>query len=379
MKFNFDEEIARNESNSYKWDFFNDPADLIPMWVADTDFRCSPAIIESQQKIVDHGVLGYAMCPKELKEVFVARMKNLYKWEIKQEWLVWLPGLVTGLTNAIKTVCQPSGAYMTYTPVYHPFHLASTWTSKPIQLTEMIEVDCRYTLDFEAIIKTITPETKMFLLCNPHNPGGTVFRKEELLALIAICEEHNIIICSDEIHCDLILDDNCTHIPLASLSDWAAENTITLFSPSKTFNIAGLGGSVAVIKNEALRTAYINSKEGLVPMISRHAYLAALAGYRDSEDWRLEQIAYLKSNHDYLVSELNGYNGLKVNALEATYLAWVDATATGKNDVGNLLIKNGVRVNDGIVFKGEGFFRVNFGCTRKNLEEGIRRIKIAFA
>lgn len=375
---NFDEIIPRHQTNSYKWDFYNDPTDTIPLWVADMDYRCSPAVLESQKLTTDHGVFGYAMCPNELKEVFVERMQQLYNWEIKKEWLVWIPGLVPGLSNTIKTVCSQGSNYMIYTPVYHPFHLASGWMNTPFVSTEMIEIDNRYTLDFEAIEAEITPETKLFLLCNPHNPGGTVFKKDELMKLIEICEKHDIKICSDEIHCDLILDDKLKHIPTASLSDWASENTISLLSPSKTFNIAGFGCSVAVIKNENLRNAFVQSKEGMFPMISRQAYLAALAGYRDSENWRIEMIKYLQKNHDYLVSELNGFCGLKVNKLEATYLAWIDATATGMKDIGSQLLKNGVRVNDGPIFKGEGFFRVNFACTHETLKEGIQRIKNTF-
>lgn len=375
MKYNFDEVINRRNTDSFKWDFNNDPEGTIPMPVADMDFACAPAIIEALREVTEQGVMGYATRPKELNEVFIARMEKLYNWNIKPEWLLWIPGLVPGLAATGKAVGEAGSGILTALPVYGPFHQTPTWVGKTLQTTQFVEKDGRWTIDFEALEAAITPDTRLFMLCNPHNPGGTVFKKEELQQLVDICQKHEIMICSDEIHCDLILDKTLVHIPTATISDWALENTITLMAPSKTFNIAGLGCSVAIIPNQNLRSKFEAAKAGFFPMLSRHSYRAALAAYRDCEDWRLELIDFLKMNHDFLYKELNGYKGLKILPLEATYLMWIDARGTGIENITMKLLQNGVRVLDGSIFKGEGFFRVNFACRRELLIEAIGRIK----
>ena len=239
----------------------------------------------------------------------------------------------------------------------------------------MMEQNNRWTFDFEALENAITEETKLFMLCNPYNPSGTVFTRDELEKLASICQKHNLIICSDEIHCDLILDENKPHIPIASLSQESENQTITLLAPSKTFNIAGLGCSVAIISNPVLRKKFEDAKNGFFPPLPRHSMVAALSAYRDCEDWRIDLIKYLKVNHDYLYQELNGYKGLKMIPLEATYLAWVDARGTGIDNIQEQILKSGVRVMDGKTFMGEGFFRLNFACPKSVLIEAVERIK----
>jgi cystathionine beta-lyase len=375
MKYNFDEQINRKNTDSYKWDMFNDPETVIPMPVADMDFRCPPPILEALKKVTDHGVLGYSIVPAILKETFQERLKKLYNWDTQQEWQVWIPGLVPAITATCKAIGNIGDAVITAIPVYHPFHLAPNYVGKQLQTFPMKEVENRWTFDFEALEATITPETKLFMLCNPHNPGGTVYTKAELEQLLAICQKHEIIICSDEIHCDLILDSTKPHIPTASLSKEAEAMTITLMAPSKTFNIAGLGCSVAIIPNPVLRKQFEDAKNGFFPPLTRHSQDAALAAYRDCEEWRVELVDYLTQNHDYLYQELNGYKGLKMLPLEATYLAWIDARATGIEDIQALLLAAGVRVMDGKVFMGEGFFRLNFACTKALLVEAVNKIK----
>jgi cysteine-S-conjugate beta-lyase len=375
MTYNFDQLIDRHNTDSYKWDANNDTLTVIPMPVADMDFQCPQAIIDTLVAIDQHGIMGYAIRPPELNEVFVSRLAALYNWHIDPEWLVWLPGLVPGITTACKTVGDVGSAILTATPVYGPFHQAPAWVGKQTQTFPLIEQQGRWTIDIPTMEAAITPDTKLFLLCNPHNPGGTVFRKEELEQIVAVCQRHDIVICSDEIHCDLILDPSLQHIPIAPLSDWALQNSITLFAPSKTFNIAGLGCSVAVIPNPTLRRQFESAKMGMMNSLSRQAYQAALVAYRDCEDWRQALVSYLKQNHDLLYQSLNGYKGLKMLPLEATYLAWIDARETGIENITQCLLDNGVRVIDGKVFRGEGFFRVNFACPTALLTEAIERIK----
>jgi cysteine-S-conjugate beta-lyase len=377
MKYNFDELVNRKNTDSFKWDFYNDPEDMISMPVADMDFRSPEPILEALREVTEHGVFGYSVVPEELKNVLQERLERLYAWKTEKEWQVWIPGLVPAITATCRAIGEIGDGVLTSIPVYHPFHLAPNYVGKKLQTFPMIEINNRWTFDFDALENAITTETKLFMLCNPYNPAGTVFTKDELEKLVAICQKHNIVICADEIHCDLILDINKKHIPVASLSHDAENMTITLLAPSKTFNIAGLGCSVAVIPNPEIRKKFNAAKDGFFPPIPRHSMVAALSAYRDCEDWRLQLINYLKANNDYLYEELNGYKGLRMLPLEATYLSWIDSRETGIPDIQERILKAGVRLIDGKLFMGEGFLRLNFACSKSVLVEAVRRIKEA--
>lgn len=378
MKYNFDQIINRKNTDSFKWDFFQDPEGTIPMPVADMDFKSPEPILEALREVTEHGVFGYSIIPEELKDILQERLERLYSWKTEKEWQVWIPGLVPAITATCRAIGEIGDAVITSIPVYHPFHLTPGYVGKKLQTFPLIEVDNRWTFDFEALEKAITEDTKLFMLCNPYNPAGTVFTREELEKLAKICQHHNLIICSDEIHCDLILDKNKKHIPIASLSQETENKTVTLLSPSKTFNIAGLGCSVAIIPNPELRQKFNAAKDGFFPPLPRHSMVAAMAAYRDCEDWRLQLINYLKVNHDYMFQELNGYRGLKLLPLEATYLAWIDARDTGIEDIQERILKAGVRLMNGKTFMGEGFLRLNFACSKSVLVEAVKRIKSAF-
>lgn len=377
MQYNFDEVINRKNTDSFKWDFFQDPEGTIPMPVADMDFKSPEPILQALRKVTEHGVFGYSIVPEELKEVLQERLERLYGWKTEKEWQVWIPGLVPAITATCRAIGDIGDSVITSIPVYHPFHLAPGYVGKKLQTFPLIEDNNRWTFDFKALENAITNETKLFMLCNPYNPAGTVFTREELEKLVEICQKHSIVICADEIHCDLILDINKKHIPIASLHQQAENMTVTLLAPSKTFNIAGLGCSVAIIPNPDLRQKFNVAKDGFFPPLPRHSMVAALAAYRDCEDWRLQLIDYLKSNHDYMYNELNGYRGLRMLPLEATYLAWIDARETGVEDIQERILAAGVRLMNGKTFMGEGFLRLNFACPKTVLEEAVKRIKIA--
>ena len=377
MQYNFDEVINRKNTDSFKWDFFQDPEGTIPMPVADMDFRSPEPILQALREVTEHGVFGYSIVPEELKNVLQERLERLYGWKTQKEWQVWIPGLVPAITATCRAIGEVGDAVLTSIPVYHPFHLAPSYVGKKLQTFPLIEVENRWTFDFDALEKAISEETKLFMLCNPYNPSGTVFNLDELKKLIKICQKHNLVICADEIHCDLILDINKKHIPIASLSQEAENMTVTLLAPSKTFNIAGLGCSVAIIPNPELRQKFNAAKDGFFPPLPRHSMVAALAAYKDCEDWHLQLIDYLKANHDYMFQELNGYKGLKMLPLEATYLAWIDARETGIEDIQERILAAGVRLMNGKIFMGEGFLRLNFACPKSVLEEAVKRIKIA--
>ncbi|AEI50959.1 MalY/PatB family protein [Runella slithyformis] len=372
----FDKEINRRHTNSYKWDKY--PESVLPVWVADMDFQAAPPILEALNKITEHGIFGYASCPDELNEVVIERLRTRHEWQIQKQWMVWLGGLVPAIGLAIRAFAEEGEAVMTAVPVYHPFMIEIEMAGRDLQKVPLQLINERWTLDFEAIEAAITPSTKLFLLCNPHNPVGTMFTRKELQRLHDICRRHGIIVCSDEIHCDLVLDNSKEHITYPTLGPEAAQSSLTLLAPSKTFNLAGLGCSLVVIPNDELRAKFMRTKAGLMPMLSSYAYEAALAAYRDGAEWHAELLTYLKGNHDLLLETVNQMTGIKMRPLEATYLAWIDVRGTGLTDVPKRLEEAGVGINDGAIFGEPGFIRLNFACTRATLEEVLRRMKTVF-
>jgi cystathionine beta-lyase len=375
MTYDFDELIDRSNTDSFKWDKYKD-RDIIPLWVADMDFKAAPPILKALEDVTKQGVIGYWHTPDELIDVVVKRLDERHNWKIEKDWIVWLPGLVPGLTLSCMVVGDEGDEIITTVPVYGPFMKAPEAAKKKLVKVQMKLENNRWTLDFDAIRAAITPRTKMFMLCNPYNPAGTVFTKEELQILSDICTEHNIVICADEIHCDLILDESKKHVSIATLSKEAENQTITLLSPSKTFNIAGLGCSFAVIPNDEIRAKFANLKYIIEPMPSAYAYQAALAAYRDGDEWHQQLLAYLRKNHDFVLQEMNAFAGFKMQPLEATYLAWIDVRESGIENIATFLEDAGVGVSEGgFFFDGKGFIRLNFGTQMRRLEAAIWRMR----
>lgn len=376
MTYDFDQSVNRTNTNSRKWDKY--PADVIPLWIADMDFQVAKPITEALQKLVNHSVIGYSHAPLELTNVVVERLKALHRWEIKPEWIVWLPGLVPGLHAAVRAVDDTSFySVMTATPVYKPFLEVADLGKRRLQDIPFIWQNERWEFDFVEMENQVVPDTKVFMLCNPHNPLGRAFSKPELEQLADFCVKHNLVLCSDEIHCDLILDKSVEHVSVASLNKGIENQSITLLAPSKTFNIAGLGCSFAVIPNEKLRQSFQQAIYGIVPHPSAFAFESALAAYRDSADWHEQVVLYLKENHDYLVEEINAIDGLAMKPMDATYLAWVEYSAIDKPDFVNHLLKHGLGVMEANIFGGKNAFRLNFATQRSILEEVVKRLKMA--
>lgn len=375
MTYDFDELIDRTNTDSFKWDKYKD-RDIIPLWVADMDFKAAPPILKALEDVTKQGVIGYWHAPDELADVIVKRLEERHNWKIEKDWIVYLPGLVPGLTLSCMVVGNEGDEIITTVPVYGPFMKAPEAAKKKLVKVQMKLENNRWTLDFDAIRAAITPRTRMFMLCNPYNPAGTVFTKEELQTLADICTEHNIVICSDEIHCDLILDESKKHVSIATLSKEAENQAITLLSPSKTFNIAGLGCSFAVIPNDEIRTKFANLKYVVEPMPSAYAYQTALAAYRDCGDWHEQLLAYLRKNHDYVLQEMNAIKGFSMQPLEATYLAWIDTRESEIENITEVLENAGVGISDGgFFFDGKGFIRLNFGTQMRRLEAAIWRMR----
>ncbi|WP_435353609.1 MalY/PatB family protein [Emticicia sp. SJ17W-69] len=375
MTYDFDEIIDRTNTDSFKWDKYKD-RDIIPLWVADMDFKSAPPIINALENVAKSGVYGYWHTPDELIEVVIKRLENRHHWKIQKEWIVWLPGMVPGLTLSCLVVGNDGDEVMTTVPVYGPFMRAPLATRKNLVKVPLQLVNNRWTFDFDAIRAAITPRTKVFMLCNPYNPAGTVFTKEELQTLSDICIEHNIVICADEIHCDLILDETKKHISIATLNKKIENQSITLLSPSKTFNIAGLGCSFAVIPNDEIRSKFAAIRSIIQPEVSAFAYQAALAAYRDSEEWHQQLLVYLRKNHDFILQEMNTFKGFKMQPLEATYLAWIDTRESEIENVAKIIEDAGVAISEGgMSFDGKGFIRLNFGTQMRRLEAAIWRMR----
>lgn len=375
MPYNFDEPVNRRKTNSYKWDKFKE--DVLPMWVADMDFKSPPEVIEALEKLSTAGLYGYAHEPEELYDVIIKRLNKLHNWKIKKEWIVFLPGLVPGIHVSTRIAGNGFYSVMTSSPVYYPFLQAGAFGERRLHDIPFIEKDGKTSMDFDNMYKKATPDTKAYLLCNPHNPNGRVFTKKELKQLAEFVIEKDLLLMSDEIHCDMILDESKKHISIASLSDEIAERTITLLAPSKTFNVAGLGCSVAIISNPKIREKFNNERFGMMPMVTAFAYESALAAYKYGEPWRKELMDYLRGNHDYLLEEINKIDGLEMKPLEGTYLAWIKFDKKIE-DIESYLVDFGLGVSPGTIFNGKQYFRLNIGTQRSNVEKAVSILQKAF-
>lgn len=376
MSTEFDYQINRKGTASQKWEKYSD-SDILPMWVADTDFMSPPAVIKALHERIDHGVFGYTNVPVELNELVIERMQVFYDWEVNSNDIVWLPGLVCGLNLACRSLGESGDTVLTPKPIYPPFMSAPRLSDREVCTLPMQDIEGRKIIDFDALENALTDRARLLLFCNPHNPGGTVYRKEELEQLAEIIIKHDLYICSDEIHCDLILEQGLQHTPIASLSPEIAARTITLMAPSKTFNIAGLGCSFAIIGNPELRKKFINTKKGVVPDVNLLGYTAAIAAYQEGEAWNQQQLNYLRANRDYLQKEINQIPGLKLAPIEATYLAWIDVSGAKLTNPAHFFEQAGIGMSPGRDFGDNNYMRLNFGCTRSTLEEAVRRIKRA--
>ncbi|MEJ2219767.1 MAG: PatB family C-S lyase [Desulfobacterales bacterium] len=368
--------VERRNTTSMKWDKYKG-RDIIPLWVADMDFCSPPAVIDALQQRIAHGVFGYTVPPESLNTIVVKMLQADYGWEIEPQWLVWLPGLVTGLNVACRAVGKDDDDVMTAVPVYPPFLSAPENSRRHLVKVPLQEKDNQWTFDFDRLESEITPHTRLFLLCNPHNPVGRVFTRDELTRLAMICQKHDIIICSDEIHCGMLLDEDKTHLPTAMLDPDVAQRTITLMSPSKTFNLPGLGCAFAVISDEKLRSRFVLAKSGIVPLVNAMGFAAAEAAYRDCADWHAGLLEYLRGNRETVAQAVADMPLLSMAPIEATYLAWIDVRAADLANPVRFFEDAGVGLQDGIEFDGPGFVRLNFGCQRPLLEEALDRMKAA--
>lgn len=374
MTYDFDVPIERKGTGCIK---FDRRPELDPFWVADMDFASAPEILEALHRRVDHGVFGYAQAQEGLNDAIDAYLVERRGAKVPREHIVHLGGLVPALSLAGRAFCKPGEAIMTCTPVYPPFIGVHHDGAASLITVDHVEIDGRWTFDWEAMETAVTPETRVFLLCNPQNPLGRVFTREEIDRLADFCERHDLVLVSDEIHCDLVLDESRTpHVSALELPEEIRRRTITLLSPSKTWNIAGLGYAFAVIPCDTLRRKFTAQRGHTLTEISCLSYHAAEAAYRHGEPWRRELLAYLRENRrvleEFVASRMPS---LKVVPAEATYLAWIDARALGvDNPARHFEEKAGLFLSDGAFFGWPGWIRFNFACTRTRLLAGLEKM-----
>lgn len=380
--FDFDRLIDRRPTASNKWRKFD--KDVLPLWVADMDFASPEPVVRALRERAEHGVYGYVFEEPEFFEVVADRIQKRYGWRVGPEAVVLLPGVIAGLNMAARVFAAPGDGLLEQVPVYPPIlrcpsNIGLTRDEAPLAR----RADGRYEVDWEAFERAIHGRTRAFILCNPHNPTGRVYTREELTRMAEICARRGLSIIADEIHCDLLYAGQ-RHVPIASLAPEVAARTITLMSPSKTFNLAGLKCAVAVVPDAALREKFLATKVDLVANPNVFGFAAALAAYRDGGPWLDALLTYLEANRDYTMKYVReNFPGVVVYPPEGMYLAWLDFRSAGipGNDPYTLFLEKArVALNDGPTFGpgGQGFARLNFGCPRAMLTEGLDRMRDAF-
>ena len=373
MEFDFDTPIDRHGTASVKWNKYGN-RDIIPMWVADMDFACAPAVVEALRRRVDHPIYGYSEPPSGLADATISHLENEYGWKIQPEWIVWLPGLVVGLNVVCRAFGREGADVLTAVPIYPPFLSAPANAARHAVRVQMVEANGAWHWDMAALERAITPSSRLLLLCNPHNPVGRVFSRDELREIADACVRHNLILCSDEIHNGLVLDTGKRHIPIASLSEEIAQRTVTLMSASKTFNLPALGCAYAIASNPDVRAKLKKTMAGIVHHVGLMGYIATEAAYRNGKDWQLALLDYLRGNRDLVEREIAKVPGLRIWHAEATYLSWIDARELRTDDPLQFFSDAGVGQYDGALFGAPGFLRLNFACPRPLLERALERM-----
>ena len=385
MQYDFDQIINRRGTDCSKWGRYHPEA--LPLWVADMDFVSAQPIIDALHQRVSHGVFGYSMESTALTEAICERLLRLQGWAIDPASVVYIPGVVSSFNIAIRAIGDRGDGVLINTPVYPPFLTAPTnqqHTLQPAQQAYTLrDGHLHYEVDFDALENAVDETTKLFLLCSPHNPTGRAYTRQELLDLAAFCAERDIVICSDEIHCDLLLDGN-EHFSIAALDPAIEARTITLIAPSKTYNIPDLGCSMAIIPNPDLRAKFEAAMAGIVPHVTALGKSGSLAAYTEGDEWLEQVLTYLTANRDFVVDYVDAHlPGIKTTVPEATYLAWLDCGEAGIEGNAHtfFLEQASVVLNDGVLFGpgGEGFVRLNFGCPRATLEQALEQMKAALA
>ena len=353
MTFNFDTPPDRRGTDSQKWQKYAG-RDVLPLWVADMDFEASPAIVEALQRRVAHGIFGYSRPVASTVDTVVAAMAERYRWKVDPSWIVWLPGLVCGLNVAARAFAEEGDEILSLSPVYGPFMLGPRQQKRAARSVPLAlnAAAGRWEIDWDALERAVTPRTRALNFCHPHNPVARVWRRDELVRVDEFCARHGLVLVTDDIHCDLILESGAVHEPFAVAAPGGGARTVTLMAPSKTYNIPGLGTAFAIIEDRALRTRFTVATHGIVPEVNALGYVACEAAYGSSEPWRQALLAYLRGNRDFLAAFVSReLPGVRIEApIEATYLGWLNVAELGLKDPTAHFEAHGVGLSDGFRF-----------------------------
>jgi len=396
MSHDFDAVVERTGTDSVKWaryagrsdadgmarDGARHEGDIIPLWVADMDFAAPPAVLDALRRRIDHGVFGYNQPTASQAAAVVGYLERKFDWRIDAGWIVWLPGLVSGLNVACRAVGAAGDAVFTATPIYPPFLSAPVDSGRRVVSAPLVRDSAGWLWDFPAVDAVLRgSRARLFLLCHPHNPTGRAWHEDELWQIAALAEKHDLVVCADEIHNGLVLSPQHRHRLFATLSPELAARTITLLAPSKTFNIPGLGCAFAVIPDSPLRQDFRRAMHGIVPHVNALGMVATEAALTLCDDWHAALLDYLRGNSRLVERAVGAMRGLEMRPVEATYLAWIDAREFaadhGIANPARYFEQHGLGLSDGADFGAPGFVRLNFGTRRALLEAALERLRQA--
>ena len=365
--------IDRRGTSSEKWDRYAG-RDVLPLWVADMDLPTAPFVLDAVRERLEHPILGYTAPPGRMVEAFVAWLQRRYGWRVDEEWLVWIPGVVPGFNVAARAVATEGCDLVVPAPVYGPIlkvpaNVGLRGVVSPLALNRG-----RWEMDVDDLAAKMSSETAAILFCNPQNPTGRVYDRDELEAVAELALRNDAVVVSDEIHCPIILKETKRHLPIASLGPEVEARSISLFAPTKAFNFPGLNAAVAVIPDPGLRERYESVGTGLISTHSPLAFAALTAAFEDDTDWLDEQNAFLAGNARRLQAAVAGIDGIRTTTVEGTYLAWLDVSALGLDDAAAAFEDHGLGIHAGEEFGDPGFVRFNFGCPRSILDQAIGRL-----
>ncbi len=370
VNVDFDTPVDRSGTSSAKWIRY--PEKVLPFWVADMDFRSPDFILDAIRSRVDHGILGYTRPPASLVDAFQNWLQRNYGWDVDESWLVWIPGVVPGINLAANAALSQNGTVLIPTPVYYPFLDVPANSGGQRLDSPLIRDGDRWVMDYDDL-ENKAADADVLLLANPQNPTGRAYTQQELQQLTDICARHDVVLVSDEIHSAIILEPDCTHCVTAPLNEQT--KTISLFAPTKTYNIPGLSCAVAVIPDRQLRRRFNAARRGLVGSPGPLDFTASEAAFNDQTDWLPQLLDYLRGNRDRLAEVV----GDRMTRVEATYLGWIDVSDLEVADIESHFLQHGLGLSIGSQFAGEGFVRFNFACPRPVLEEGLKRLGAALS
>jgi len=366
MTQDFDQLLDRTGTHSSKWSKFAE--DVLPFWVADMDFAAPDFILDAIRQRLDHPILGYTEQPVSLVESFQGWLSHHYAWQVPREWIVWIPGVVPMLNLAARSVA-PEGGILIPTPVYHPF-LSLARNAGIEEVRVPMRAEDGWQMDFEAMAAAITPATRMLMICNPQNPTGRCYSPAELEQLADFIERHDLYLVSDEIHCNIVLDEACRHQPIVAAHPEIAARTISLYAATKVYNIPGISCAAAVIPDAGLRRRFMHERAGLITGIGPIGYVASEAAFNDRSDWIPQLLTYLRGN----LTDIQAAVGDRLSPLQATYLAWINVADLGLDDTEQYFAEHGIGISPGAQFGAPDYIRFNFGCPKDTLREGLARL-----